>query len=61
MLTMRPGSPHCGFGPTGSVGAVSVRSARWPRVYRVGAALERELAARWGGLLTDRLQGKALR
>ena len=31
------------------------------RVYRVGAALERELAARWGGLLTDRLQGKALR
>ena len=25
------------------------------RVYRVGAALERELAGRWGGLLTDQL------
>ena len=25
------------------------------RVYRVGAALERALADRWGGLLTDRL------
>ncbi|MFZ1411886.1 MAG: Asp-tRNA(Asn)/Glu-tRNA(Gln) amidotransferase subunit GatA [Micropruina sp.] len=28
------------------------------RVYRVGAALERELSQRWGGLLTDRLIGQ---
>src|SRR5438067_10082797 len=31
METMRPASPHCGYGPMRSVGAVSVRSARWPR------------------------------
>ncbi len=31
------------------------------RVYLVGAALERELAASWGGVLTDQLAGKDLR
>jgi aspartyl-tRNA(Asn)/glutamyl-tRNA(Gln) amidotransferase subunit A len=29
------------------------------RLYRVGAALERELAARWGGLLLDTLADSA--
>src|SRR5881409_3530332 len=31
METMRSGSAHCGCGPIRSVGAVLVRSARWPR------------------------------
>src|SRR5438045_1120785 len=31
MATILSASPHCTYGPIRSVGAVSVRSARWPR------------------------------
>ncbi len=54
----RGGSFPCGLAPEDGLPVgfqVMAPVLADDRVYRVGAALERELAARWGGLLTDQL------